>query len=817
MNLPIDDLATMQSNLARALSIIESTDEIIIVTDLDRRVREWNRGAEKALGYSRHDILGSPSKTYVAEGDWALLRRLREKVLAGETVPNVPATLVRSDGSEIRVVMTGIPVRDHLGSVVAVATLSRDVTGEYLVRQEMERSNARFQALHRHSSDLALIFDARGTVTYVSPAITALFDRTPEEVMNLGGLGFTHTEDAGIMRQAFIQALGHPGDHVEVQGRSADRAGRMHWLDVVFTNLLDEPAVEGVVANVRDITQRKEAEIALASSEARLRATFRYAAVGQVVADVEGTLVDANDAFCSMLGFTLDELGSFGLFTLTHPDDRARNKILIADLLADRIPSFRIDKRYVRKDGSWAYVVNSVSLIPGQDGGAPLIMAIVADVTEAEEAKFEIQRLALHDGLTGLPNRSLVHDRLEQSLVRARRRGGLVAILFIDVDHFKAINDDHGRSVGDEVLRAVGKRIVDTVTADGTVARVGGDEFMVLVPQIAGQEEARVLGQRIVDACDAPTMVGEREIYVTASVGVAVGYGNTNPDQLVAEADAAMLAAKDAGRCRVEVHDRSRAKPMGGKGSGFRALRSALDHNHFKVVYQPIVALADRSVVGAEALLRWDDPERGRIGPGQFIGLAEDTGLIGRLGAFVLDEACCQLARWREAQPELGMAVNISARQLDDPGFVDEVGLVLARHHLPRGALTLELTESVAMADLERTARSLEQLRQVGCLLSIDDFGTGYSSVRNLRSLPFDVLKIDREFVSGLPGDHNDLAIVRAMVAMSAAIGLVVVAEGVETVEQDQTLKDLGCRMAQGYLFSRPVEPDAWNGVVGGL
>lgn len=800
-----------RSTLARATSIIDSSNEIIIVADLDGRVQEWNRGAEMALGYSRQEMLGCETKTYIDPGDWDRLGELREKVLSGQEVREVLATLISSDDKAINVVISGLPVRDHTGAVVGVTTLSRDVTEGLRIRRELELSEARFKALHRNSSDVAIVVNAKGKMTYVSPALRALFDRSPEEVLFSSGLEFLDPADIPVVRQAFARVLAEPSERVRVQARTRDRSGIEHWVEMVLSNALDDPAIAGIVTNVRDITDRKKIELALAESEARFRGHFQYAAVGQAMTDVDGSLVEVNEAFCTITGYSREVLLGLRFSDITHPEDLADNLALVERLLAGQLPSFQLEKRYVRPDGSPVDVANSVSLIRDDSGRPRFITAVVIDISERKRAEAELERLALYDTLTGLPNRSLIHDRLDQALARGGRRGEKMGVIAMGVDRFKEVNSDLGRAAGDELLKAVADRLVGAVGEYGTVARTGGDEFLVVCEGVADESVSLTLGHKLVDAFEHPIHLDGQEAYLTVSAGVAMGVGGMSADRVVAQASAAMYRAKYLGRARVEAFAGPTSTFADGHVARFAALRRGLDRAELAVVYQPIICLADGSIVGAEALVRWDDPQRGRIGPDAFIGLAEETGLIGRLGAFVMDQACATLASWQGVQPGLGMAVNISGRQLAEPGLVDMVRATLAAHDLPPGCLTLEVTESVAMEDLDYTAETLESLRRIGCLLSIDDFGTGYSSVRNLRRLPFDSLKIDREFVSGLPEDPHDLAIVKAMIAMARALGLVTVAEGVETPEQDRMLREMGCQLAQGYLYSRPVDPQDWG------
>ncbi|MHB1785071.1 MAG: sensor domain-containing protein, partial [Acidimicrobiales bacterium] len=546
---------SMRATLAWATSIIDSSNEIIIVADLEGRVQEWNRGAETALGYSRQEMLGRPTRTYIDPKDLDRLGKLRELVWSGQEVREVLASLIRSDNKAIKVVTSGLPVRDHTGAVVGVATLSRDVTERLRIQHELELSEARFQALHRNSSDLAIVVNAKGKMTYVSPAFRVLSDRSPEEVLSLSGLDFIDPADHPVVRQAFARVFAEPSESVRTQARVLDRSGVGHWIELVMTNALDEPAIAGIVTNVRDITDRKEIELALAASEARFRGHFQYAAVGQAMTDVDGVLVDVNEAYCAITGYSREALLGIRALDITHPEDVADNVVLLERLLTGQIPSFQLEKRYVRKDGSAVDVANSVSLIRDDSGTPRFITVVVIDISERKRAEAELERLALYDTLTGLPNRGLIQDRLDQALARGGRHGDKVGVIALGVDRFKAVNNDLGRAAGDELLKVVADRLVGAVGETGTVARTGGDEFLVVCEDMADESVPLAVGHKIVDAFEFPIHLEGQETYLTVSAGVTSGRAGAPADRVVAQASAAMYKAKYLGRARVETFD----------------------------------------------------------------------------------------------------------------------------------------------------------------------------------------------------------------------------------------------------------------------
>ena len=417
---------------------------------------------------------------------------------------------------------------------------------------------------------------------------------------------------------------------------------------------------------------------------------------------------------------------------------------------------------------------------------------------------------AHHDTLTGLPNRALVLDRLDHALARQVRGGRRSGVLFVDLDRFKTVNDTLGHSIGDEVLVRIGERLAASVRPGDTVGRLAGDEFVVVCEEIETAELLQV-AQRLSRAIEEPLPLYGRDTVITASIGVAHVNGGGRAEDVLRDADVAMYRAKERGRARIEVFDSAIRARLLERIETEHALRRALQRDELRLHYQPIVRAVGGELLAVEALVRWQHPERGLIPPGAFVPVAEDTDLIIPLGRWVLDQACAQLGRWLAANPRLArlqVGVNLSARQFTDPDIVTIVAEALARAGIPPTSLSLEITESVLMEEVETTAETLRALKDLGVGLSIDDFGTGYSSLSYLKRFPVDTLKIDRSFVDGLGVDPEDHAIVDAVVSLAHALGLVVVGEGVETQAQIQELRRLGCDAAQGYLIGRPVAAD---------
>ncbi|MCK2125179.1 EAL domain-containing protein [Thauera aromatica] len=467
--------------------------------------------------------------------------------------------------------------------------------------------------------------------------------------------------------------------------------------------------------------------------------------------------------------------------------------------------------RLRRADGERRWIELFLAPVRSEAGAVTHFVGVLNDVTDRKDAEARLSHLANHDPLTGLPNRNLLHDRLAHAITR--RGEGLNAVLFLDLDRFKLINDSYGHDVGDELLRAVAARLQHCLRAEDTVARLGGDEFVVLLEDLPSVDAAAAIAGKIASHLSVPVTVGERELPLAASVGIALHpRDGSDPQTLLKHADTAMYRAKEAGRggfCFFAADMNAQALQ---RLTLENDLRRALENGELEVFYQAQVALDDGRLTGAEALVRWRHPVKGLVPPAAFIPVAEETGLIVSLGEQVLRAACRQLATWqRQGLPRLTVAVNLSPRQFRQPDLVDRVAAILAETGADPDWLELEITESAAMQHAEETIGALRRLREMGVSLAIDDFGTGYSSLSYLKRFPIDKLKIDRSFVQGVPGNGDDAAIVQAIIAMARSLGLALLAEGVESAAQHDFLQAQGCALAQGWLFGRAVPAAAFE------
>jgi diguanylate cyclase (GGDEF)-like protein/PAS domain S-box-containing protein len=559
--------------------------------------------------------------------------------------------------------------------------------------------------------------------------------------------------------------------------------------------------VTHVVGTTQDITDRKQAE-------AQFRDLLESAPDAMVIADENGQIVLANRQVEHLFGWPSRSLIGQPVEMLLPGRLRDGHQQHRADYHR-HAPQARpmgggIELLGLRADGSEFPV--EVSLSPVQTADGVLVCAAIRDVTDRKQAERALTHQALHDALTGLPNRVLLVDRLDQALARTARSDDNVAVLFLDVDRFKVVNDSRGHAAGDELIVAVADRLRSTIRPADTVARFGGDEFVVVCQEVETLAAAMAVADRITDALREPFRIGGEQIFLTVSVGIALATPGASPETLLRNADAAMYRAKEQGRARCEFFDETMQTEAASRLELQTALNWAVQRDEMRVFYQPLIDIASGSPVGVEALVRWQHPDRGIVDPAEFIALAEDSGLIVPIGRSVLDQAARGYAGWRSlsATGPFSIAVNLSAHQLRHPGLVEDVRTTLAQHKLAPSSLCLELTETALLEDLERHIGVLLALRDLGVRLALDDFGTGYSSLTFLKRFPVDIVKIDRSFVAGLGVNHCDNAIVRGVIELAHALGLVVVAEGIERPEQLEELRSLGCDIAQGYLFARP-------------
>ncbi|MGM0594486.1 MAG: EAL domain-containing protein [Pseudomonadota bacterium] len=602
-------------------------------------------------------------------------------------------------------------------------------------------------------------------------------------------------DDDRIMRKGEIEEL----------DESFSAGGVERVIHTVKTPIRDsEGDVVGILGIFWDVTEKRQAESKLRQSAA----VFENTADGVIVTDAEARIIAVNKAFCEISGYSEEEaLGQRPSFRRSERQDRAFYRHMWRAI--ERSGRWQGEIWNRRKDGEVYPEWMTISTVRDGDGRITNYVAVFSDITHVKRSQMQLDHMAHHDPLTDLPNRTLFNDRLHQAIRRAERNDGTVAVLFIDLDRFKNVNDTLGHPVGDLLLQDVARRLQNLLREEDTVARLSGDEFIVLIEDLERPEVAEGVARKVIDKLSHPFSVHGNELFIGASIGISLypDDGHTAAN-LVKYADTAMYRAKEEGRNTYQFYTQELTDSVVERMELEAALRRALERDQLELHYQPQVDLAQRRIIGAEALLRWTHPELGNVPPDKFIPLAEESGMIIEIGDWVLQQACTQAVAWaRQYEDFRRIAVNLSGVQIQRRDIVDKVAAVLRRTGLEPHLLELEITESVLMHYPEIAAETLQGLRNLGVELAIDDFGTGYSSMSYLKRFPIQNLKIDRSFVMDIPKDSNDTAITRAVIALGKSLQLSVIAEGVETAEQVEFLLHEGCDMGQGYYFSRPIPP----------
>ena len=572
---------------------------------------------------------------------------------------------------------------------------------------------------------------------------------------------------------------------------------------------------------LEDVTARKEAEAALRASEERFRALVQNASDLIAILESDGTVRYESPSHRRVLGHAPEQLLGKSFLDLVHPEDRARVGDALRGLIdqPDEIVSLEYRRRH--KDGDWRFLESTVSNLLGHPAVAGMVLNS-HDITDRKQAEERLLHDALHDELTGLPNRTLFMDRLTHAMERSRREPGTwTAVLFLDIDRFKIVNDSLGHLVGDELLIQIADTLSSALRPSDTIARIGGDEFAILLEGTKSLLDAEHVAQRIHERLTAPINLHGHEVFLTASIGIAVQTPEyEKPEELLRDADTAMYRAKGQGPAGHVVFDRGMHQHILARLQLETDLRRALERGQLQVWYQPFMDLRTGEVMGFEALLRWQHPRQGVLSPDEFLTIAEETGLIVPIGRFVLEEACRQIRALQSRHPRhrrLKLSVNLSNKQFFQADLFDQVREALAASGLDPQCLGLEITEGVILQHAESASTRFARLKSLGIQLYMDDFGKGYSSLNYLHRFPMDLLKIDRSFVSRLEENRANLAILEAIVTLAHQLGMEVVAEGLQTAGQVKKLRALGCEYGQGHLFSRPLPGDEIEALLAGF
>jgi diguanylate cyclase (GGDEF)-like protein/PAS domain S-box-containing protein len=694
------------------------------------------------------------------------------------------------------------------GVVVAMVGTVRDVTPRESGFSSLRESEARYKMMIETANEAIWLVDSNGDTTFANERLAELLGRPVEELLGASVFAFLDDEGQSAAAESFeVLRQGRP-NRLDLRFIRAD--GSELWALISASPVLDANGqYTGALAMLTDITERHRTETELRRSQAGLAEAQRLAHLGSwAVNRATGGVICSDEMFRvlgSEPGQGVPSLERFIQFV--HPDDRSRGEAFLRRVNGDS-EAFDDELRVVTADGDQRWLFMRAQPVVDDAGRVTEMHGTVQDITERKAAEEQLTYLTLHDRLTGLPNRTLFNNRLQHALTG---RDGSVTVMLVDLDGFKAINDSLGHTAGDALLVAVANRISNGLRLGDTVARFGGDEFTILI-QNAAPEEVGPMADRLLRTIAIPIELGGRNVLAQASIGIATGRRGQVADELVRDADAAMYVAKRKGGQRCETFSSSMHSAVVERLALECDLRSVELGSEMFLQYQPIVDLGDGHLAGVEALLRWNHPRLGSIAPLDFIPIAEEIGAIVPIGRWVVEEACRQASRWREHHPEthaLSMSVNVSARQLTDSGIVADVARALEQSRLDPSLLTLEITETMIVADEDEVCARLNELKELGVRISVDDFGTGYSSLGHLEHFPVDELKIDRTFVASLGGDSPESGVALATIRLARTLHLDIVAEGIEREDQLIELRRAACTRGQGYYFWKPMAAES--------
>jgi diguanylate cyclase (GGDEF)-like protein/PAS domain S-box-containing protein len=786
---------------ARHAALFNAFPSLVWIADAAGRVTFVNQAWEDYTGRSVESEQGAKWLESVHPGDRPELERLWKEALGLRSSFNAEYRLRRADGQYGWIQHAAVPVHSEGGRLAGFLATCHDITerrdAELSARENERRirmiaDNVPVRIAYYDGPTLTCRFSNRAYAQTFGFTEESILGRTVPEV--IGAEGYRQIEP-------YIERV-MKGESVVYERSVRDASGAERVLEVT---LIPQRGASGdsvaAFAHISDITRHRQAEQVVRESEERLR-KFADATDEGIAFQEGGILVDCNQAVLRMTGYTYDEIVGTEIISYVAPD--CREDVLEKVRTGYESP---YESALLHKDGRRIPVEFAGRVMPFK--GKNYRMSVVRDIRQRKEAEARIQFLAHHDTLTGLPNRALLMDRLEFILASARRHGSQVAILFIDLDNFKTVNDSLGHAAGDQLLRIIARRIQESLRSADVVSRLGGDEFLVVLPELESEHAPVQVAEKLLPAVSETVSLEGQSLTVSPSIGISLfPRDGATADALIKNADAAMYLAKERGRSNYQFFNERLSQ------AAFRALqletrmRQAIREQSFELHYQPQVRVDDGSVTGMEALIRWRQEDGSWLPPNEFIPVAEQRGLIMPIGSWVLRGACRQNREWQLAGlPSLPVAVNLSAIQFKQRNLVDEVERSLAESGLEARFLEFELTESMLMEDVTAIARTLESLKALGVRIAIDDFGTGHSSLMHLKRFPIDKLKIDRTFVRDVPVDADDVAITAAIIDLARNMSITSIAEGVERSEQLAYLRNRGCQEMQGYLVSRALPP----------
>lgn len=803
---------------ARIRTIYESIGDAVLVADTGGRVDTLNEVAQRLTGWSWQDARGKSLSEVFRLFDANTGQRVRspaELVLSdGKTIPISNGMILRRrDGSEVAIEDSAAPVLDEKGQLSSVVMVFHDVTQRYEMVNNLRHERAMFHQTFDQAAVGMAQLGMDGKWKRVNRKLCEITGYSEEELLTLSFQGVTHPDDLGQDIEALQNLLSRQAEVYETEKRYVRKDGRIVWVALTVSMVWNEDGTpDHGISIIQDIQARRDAEHTAATSRAQYQALFDQMPEGVLLIDESMQVVAHNLEALRLLEYSSEEMKALHVWDFEAGGD----PVAIAQRGEKILQAGRDDfeSRYRTRSGRMLEVDVSVQLVHLEDG-RPVFQTLFRDITSQNQSARQIEHLAYHDQLTGLANRRLLQDRIDQAISSVVRRNANIAVCYLDLDHFKDINDTLGHQAGDSLLQMVSGRLQSCIRAEDTLARIGGDEFVIMLNDISDSEAVAAIARKIIKEIGQPYPFGNEELRVTPSIGISMcPQDGRDSESLLKNADSAMYQAKQSGRATYhfyteELHEKSMERMK-----IERLLRRAIEHNEFELYYQPQVDLMTEKIVGCEALIRWNHPGMGQVSPAQFIPIAEHSNLIVEIGVWVMNEVCRQARLWQDQGLDLKVSFNVSARQFLRPDeLLQALRSAISVSGVNPEMMELELTESLLL-DPQGMSEVLNEISAMGLSLALDDFGTGYSSLSYLRRFPIHVLKIDRSFVSDADHDPNDAEMVKTIIGMAHNLRMRLVAEGVETATQAQLLKSEGCEVAQGYYFSRPLKVDAFNALL---
>lgn len=812
--------AALIESEANLRAIFNSSAQSIVLIDRNYRIRDVNKTAQETVKtlWKKTIKPGDFAYEYVSNNGLKLFNQSFYHCLQGMPV-QLQQKILGDTGTEYWFEINGQPIFDETNHIIGICLSAFNITEQKNAVEALSKSEKRFRSLVQNSSDIITILEADGTIRYQSPSVEKILGYKPQDLIGDNGFHYIHPEDQAVTYTLFTQALEQPGRVVEREFRFLHASGKWVTLESVGSNLLEEPGIAGFVINSRDVTERKEQEERLRLFERASAASSNGIVISEYSKD--NAVVYVNPSFEKMTGYSSAEATGQNCRFLQGRD---RHQPALQELrnAIRNGQDCKVTLRNYRKDGTLFWNELSLSPVENERGAITHYIGVQTDISDRKRTEEELIHQAYYDPLTGLPNRAFLMERLREASLRKNLQGEKqLGVLFIDIDRFKRVNDSLGHAVGDMLLIAIAFRLERCLRPQDTIARLGGDHYVILLEDVQGIEQASDLAEKIHNQLKAPFTFEGHAVFITVTIGIALSSIEYEVSaDLLRNADIAMYRAKRSGKARTSIFDQAMhdnaVQLLQLENDLRRELHEAesLHQTCFRLVYQPIVSLFDGKIVGFEALLRWYHPQQGFIPPSEFIPLAEETGSIVPLGILVLREASRQLVEWQTQFPSLcergglKMSVNLSGKQFLQPDLIEHVDRILQETGLNPAFLKLEITESVLIEDTQTANQTLWQLKERKIHLSLDDFGTGYSSLSHLAQFPIDTLKIDKSFVQRIGTEGKNLEIIQAIVTLAHGLGMDITAEGVETPEQLAELKSLGSEDGQGYFFSKPLSPE---------